>query len=91
MHDGRDVGWDTAVQPRRQGKAALMRSGDAFVSGCAREDAARRVVAVRDKRMARCGLALPPDHTRLWPVRGPPTSQPRGKGPAPVDFLGVTC
>jgi hypothetical protein len=61
-----------------------------FILGFEREDEARRVVAVRDKRLGRFGLALHPDKTRLLPFWRPPTSQPRGKGPATVDFVGFT-
>ena len=90
LHYVLDLGFATAVKPRLQGKAALMRSGDDFIIGVEREDDARRVVAVLDKRMERFGLALHPDKTRLLPFRRPPTSQQSGKGPATFDFLGFT-
>ncbi len=61
-----------------------------FIIGFEREDDARRVVAVLDKRMERFGLALHPDKTRLLPFWRPPKSQQHGKGPATFDFLGFT-
>ncbi len=43
-----------------------------------------------DKRLARFGLTLHPDKTRLFDFRQPPRSQGDGKGPATFDFLGFT-
>jgi group II intron reverse transcriptase/maturase len=82
--------FETEVKPRLQGKAALIRYCDDFIIGFEREDDARRVMAVLDKRMGRFGLALHPDKTRLLPFRRPPKSQQSGKGPATCDFLGFT-
>jgi RNA-directed DNA polymerase len=81
---------ETEVKPRLQGKATLIRSGDDCIIGFAREDDARRVVTVLDKRMERFGLALHPDTTRLLPFWRPPKSQQRGKGPATFDLVGFT-
>jgi retron-type reverse transcriptase len=57
LHYVLDRWFDTEVKPRRQGKATLIRYGDDFIIGCEREDDARRVMAVLDKRMGRFGLA----------------------------------
>ena len=88
MHSVLDLGFETEVKPRLQGKATLIRSGDDVIIGFAREDDAHRVVAVLDKRMGRFGLALHPDKTRLVPCWRPPKSQQSGKGPATLDFVG---
>jgi hypothetical protein len=61
-----------------------------FIIGFEREDDARRVGAVLDKRLGRFGLALHPDKTRLVPFWRPPRLHQRGKGPATLDFLGFT-
>lgn len=90
LHYVLDLWFETEVKPRLQGKATLIRYGDDFLIGFAREDDARRVVAVLDKRMGRFGLALHPDKTRLFPFRRPPTSQQSGKGAATFDLLGFT-
>jgi RNA-directed DNA polymerase len=90
-HYGRDRWGATAGKPRLQGQATVRRYGDEFRSGVAREDEARRVVAVLDKRLERCGLARHPDKTRRLPWRRPPKSQPSGKGPATCDCVGCTC
>jgi RNA-directed DNA polymerase len=90
VHDVLDLWFETEVKPRLQGKATLIRYSDDCIIGFEREDDARRVVAVLDKRMERFGLALHPDKTRLLPFRRPPQSQQRGKGPATFDFVGFT-
>jgi len=45
---------------------------------------------VLDKRMARFGLRLQPEKTRLFSFQRPPREQTEGKGPATFDFLGFT-
>lgn len=90
LHYVLDLWCETEVKPRLQGKAPLMRSCDDFIIGFEREDDARRVVAVLDKRMGRFGLALHPDKTRLVPFWQPPKSQQGGKGPATFDCVGFT-
>src|SRR2546430_16897340 len=62
-----------------------------FIIGFEREDDARRVWAVLDKRLGRFGLTLHPDKTRLLPFGRPPQGQQSGKGPATFDFVGFTC
>ena len=90
LHYVLDLWFETEVKPRLQGKATLIRYWEDVSIGFEREDAARRVVAVRDKRMERFGLALHPDKTRRLPFRRPPKSPPSGKGPATFDFVGFT-
>jgi len=91
VHDGLDQGCEAEVKPRLRGKATLIRSGDDCIIGFEREEDARRVRAVLDKRLGRCGLTLHPDTTRLVPCGRPPAGQQRGQGPAPFDFVGCTC
>ena len=90
LHYGLDLWFETEVKPRLQGKATLIRYCDDFIIGFEREDDARRVQAVLDKRMGRYGLTLHPDKTRLVPFWCPPQVQQRGQGPATFDFLGFT-
>ncbi len=85
-----DLWFETEVKPRLQGKATLIRYCDDFIIGFEREDDARRVQAVLDKRMGRYGLTLHPDKTRLVPFWCPPQVQQQGQGPATFDFLGFT-
>jgi RNA-directed DNA polymerase len=90
LHYVLDRWFETEVKPRLQGKATLIRYCDDFIIGFEREDDARRVMAVLDKRMGRFGLALHPDKTRLLPFWRPPKSQQSGKGLATFDFVGFT-
>jgi group II intron reverse transcriptase/maturase len=90
LHYVLDRWFETEVKPRLQGSATLIRYGDDLLLGFAREDDARRVVAVLSKRLGRFGLALHPDKTHLLPFWCPPKSQQSGKGLATFDFLGFT-
>ncbi len=90
LHHVLDRWFKTEVKPLLRGKATLIRYADDFIIGFEREDDARRVMAVLDKRLGRFGLALHPDKTRLVPFWRPPKTQQSGKGPATLDFLGFT-
>ena len=61
-----------------------------FVIGFELEEDARRVMDVLPQRMARYGLTLHPDKTRLLPFRRPPKGQQSRQGEATFDFLGFT-
>jgi len=93
LHYVLDVWFETEVKPRLQGHAFLIRYADDFVIGFASEADARRVVEVLPKRMARFGLTLHPDKTRLVPFRRPSSQPPRdASGPGTqagtFDLLG---
>jgi len=90
LHHALDLWFTQVVKPRLRGKAVLVRYADDAVLGFERQDDAERVMAVLGKRMARFGLTLHPDKTRLFDFRQPPRSQGEGKGPAIFDFLGFT-
>jgi RNA-directed DNA polymerase len=90
LHYVLDCWFATEVKPRLRGKATLIRYCDDFIIGFEREEDARRVLAVLEKRLGRFGLTLHPDKTRLLPFWRPPTTQQRGQGPATFDFLGFT-
>jgi RNA-directed DNA polymerase len=91
LHYVLDRWCETEWTPRLQGKTTLIRSCDDCIMGFEREDDARRVGAVLDKRLGCFGLALHPDKTRLLPFWRPPQSQQHGKGPATCDCVGCTC
>lgn len=94
LHEVLDRWWADEVQPRLNGRAHLIRYADDFVMVFASEADARRVQAVLPKRMARFGLTLHPDKTRLLPFRRPDRKRrgPDGEEPDPgsFDFLGFT-
>jgi group II intron reverse transcriptase/maturase len=88
LHYVLDLWFEREVLPRLRGKAQLIRFADDLVIGFEHEDDARRVMEVLPKRMARYGLTLHPDKTRLLPFMPPARRQQSGKGPATMDFLG---
>src|SRR5215813_1435374 len=90
LHYVLDCWFETEVKPRLRGKTILIRYCDDFIIGFEREEDARRVLAVLEKRLRRFGLTLHPDKTRLLPFWRPPTTQQDGHGPAAFDFLGFT-
>jgi group II intron reverse transcriptase/maturase len=89
LHYALDLWFERDVKPRMRGSATLIRYADDFVICFEREDDARKVIEVLPKRLARFGLTLQPDKTRLVPFQRPPRSQ-GGKGPGSFDFLGFT-
>jgi RNA-directed DNA polymerase len=90
LHYVLDLWFEREVQPRLRGRAILVRYADDFVIGFACKEDADRALEVLHKRMARFGLTLHPDKTRLLDFRQPPEKQNGGKGPGSFDFLGFT-
>jgi group II intron reverse transcriptase/maturase len=90
LHHALDVWFEREVIPQLSGHARLIRYADDFVMGFERKDDAEHVLEMLTQRMARFGLTLHPDKTRLLPFGRPPASQKKGKGPATFDFLGFT-
>ena len=91
LHYALDQWFEQDVRPRLTGKATLIRYADDFLIAFEHQDDAEKVYAVLGQRLAKFGLTLHPDKTRLLPFRRPPASQLRGKGPSTFDFLGFTC
>lgn len=85
-----DEGCAREVRPRRRGRCCLRRCAEDVVSGCEREDDARRIVAVLAKRLARFQLTMHPQQTRL--VAFPPPRRPDAgeRGDGTFDVLGLT-
>ena len=90
LHYALDLWFAREVKPRLRGKAILVRFADDAVLGFERQDDAEKVKAVLGKRMARFGLTLHPEKTRLLNFRRPSRSQRKGKGPSTFDCLGFT-
>jgi group II intron reverse transcriptase/maturase len=90
LHYVLDHWFETVVKVRLKGKASLVRYADDFVIGFELEQDARRVMEVLPRRMAKYGLSLHPDKTRLLPFRRPPKAGGSGKGETTFDFLGFT-
>ena len=90
LHYVMDRWFETEVRPRLRGKAILCRYADDLVIGFERADDAERVFRVLPKRMAKYGLELHSEKTRLLPFGRPYRGQRRSKGPGTFDFLGFT-
>jgi group II intron reverse transcriptase/maturase len=72
LHYVLDQWFEDEIKPRLKGRARLIRYADDFVIGFERQDDAERVREVLYKRMAKYGLTLHPDKTRLIPFERPP-------------------
>lgn len=92
LHIALDTWFHREVQPRLRGRSCLVRYADDFVMVFSEESDARRVWEVLPQRMARFGLTLHPEKTRLvWigpgEKRVTPSATPE---PRSLDFLGFT-
>jgi RNA-directed DNA polymerase len=91
LHEALDKWFETVVKARLKGRAYLIRYADDFVMVFEVEEDARRVYKVLLERLARYGLTLHADKTRLMNFRG--AGQGGGdseKGDSSFDFLGFT-
>lgn len=91
LHHVLDEWFAAEVKPRLRGRARLIRYADDLVVGFVfREDAEAVLVELRE-RMARYGLRLHPEKTRIVAFQRPRRGQQGGKGPETFDFLGFTA
>jgi RNA-directed DNA polymerase len=90
LHYALDLWFEREVKPRLTGTSSLIRYADDFIICFELREDAERVMDVLGKRLARFGLTLQPNKTRLIPFGRPPPTQKRGKGPGTFDFLGFT-
>ena len=92
LHYVLDEWFETQVRPRLSGNCTLVRFADDAVMAFDNLVDAQRVLTVLGKRLARFGLALHPDKTRLIdfrPRRTESTRHPETGGTS-FDFLGFT-
>ena len=85
-----DAGCVPEVEPRMNGRCVLLRCADDFIIGCEREDAARRIMAVLPKRVARFGLTIHPTKTGLVSFRKPASHAEADTGNGTFELLGLT-
>jgi RNA-directed DNA polymerase len=94
LHEVLDTWFARDVQPRLKGRSFMVRYADDAVLVFAKEDEARRVLDVLTKRLARFGLELNADKTRLVrferPVKAAGDDDDSGPGSESFDFLGFT-
>jgi RNA-directed DNA polymerase len=93
LHHTLDLWFEQEVRPRMRGQVWLIRYADDAVIGCALEEDAQRIMQVLPKRLARYGLKLHSEKTRLVPFQRPRRQTGGGHKPAPsspgtFDFLG---
>ena len=89
LHYVLDLWFKDEVKPRLVGKAKLLRFADDFLIGFEHREDAEKVLRVLEKRLARYGLELHPDKTRMVDFRRPPRNH-KGPSPETFDFLGFT-
>ena len=89
LHEVLDTWFERDVKPRLGDGAWLFRFADDAVMVFASEQDARRVLEVLPRRFAKCGLALPPDKTRLVEFRRPDRRPPEVEEQT-FDWLGFT-
>jgi RNA-directed DNA polymerase len=92
LHEVLDKWFENEVKPRLRGKARLIRYADDFVIIVEREDEAKVIMSVLPKRLAKYGLELHPDKTRLVEFRSPRrrNGDSDDDGPGSFNFLGFT-
>lgn len=94
LHEVLDTWFERQVKPRLRGRAFMIRFADDAVLVFERRDEAERVLKALPKRMAKYGLQMHPDKTRLVRFVRPPLEWERGNGGGgkreTFDFLGFT-
>lgn len=90
LHEAVDKWWVTDVLPRLRSRAFMVRYADDFVMVFSSREDALRVQAVLPQRLARFGLTLHPEKTRLIEFRRPKSDGSDGPDPGSFDFLGFS-
>lgn len=90
LHYVLDLWFEREIKPRLAGHARLIRYADDFVMGFEKPEDAERVLQVLHRRMAKYGLTLHPDKTRLISFARPQSGKNGAAGPGTFDFLGFT-
>jgi len=88
LHTVIDAWFEAEVKPRLHGRASMVRYADDLVMVFTHYRDARRVWRALERRLARFGLQLHPDKTRLVPFR--PECGAGERRPDTFDFLGFT-
>ena len=89
LHYVLDVWFQEEMRPRLGGHARLVRYADDFIIGCSDRADAERVLAELQERMAKFGLTLHPDKTRVVPFNRPRKGEPL-ENATTFDLLGFT-
>jgi RNA-directed DNA polymerase len=89
LHEVLDTWFEDEVKPRLKGRAQLVRYADDAVLCFECKEDATRVYQVLEKRLARYGLTLHPEKTRMVDFRPPPAGK-SDLQPRSFSFLGFT-
>jgi hypothetical protein len=79
------------VRPCLRGQASLVRFADDAIIGFENKEDALKVMDVLGKRLAKFGLQLHPDKTRLVEFQRPQKGEYPKQRPGTFDFLGFTA
>jgi RNA-directed DNA polymerase len=91
LHEALDQWFETIVKARLKGRAHLIRFADDFVMVFELEEDARRVLKVLPSRLAKYGLSIHPDKTRLLHFGGTRREDSGSHtDDSHFDFLGFT-
>lgn len=95
LHEALDLWFEQTVRPRLHGPSFMIRYADDAVLCFKQEEDARRTLSVLGKRLARYGLTLHPEKTRLIRFTRPPWGGGSGpkeptRRPETFDLLGFT-
>jgi group II intron reverse transcriptase/maturase len=96
LHEVMDTWFERDVKPRMRGRCFMLRFADDMVMVFEHEEDARRVYDVLPERLAKYGLTMHPEKTRLVSFRRPTGNRgdKNGRGPKgggrTFDFLGFT-
>lgn len=96
LHEVLDQWFTREIRPTLAGSAEIIRFADDFVIAFAKDEDAKRVLALLPERFAKFGLTVHPEKTRLIAFQKPSSSAPRkgddqiAASPGTFDFLGFT-
>jgi len=90
LHEVLDQWFADSVRPRLRGQAFMVRYADDAVLVFEHKEDAQKVMRTLPKRLARYGLTVHPDKTRLVRFVRAPRSAPKDHRPETFDFLGFT-
>ncbi|MEW6772292.1 MAG: group II intron reverse transcriptase/maturase [Bacillota bacterium] len=92
LHYALDLWFEKAVIPKLKGYAELIRYADDFIICVQKKEDAERILAALKKRLAKFGLELSAEKTKVIPFGRYAEENARRKGQKPptFDFLGFT-
>lgn len=90
LHYALDLWFEKIVRSRLSGQASLIRFADDAIMGFENKEDALKVMDVLGKRLAKFGLRLHPEKTRIVEFRRPRQGERPKRRPGTFNFLGFT-